>query len=269
MRQQKRKLAFTFAVLAFLTAGAVWSGWGKVVAKQRHRILRGQEAKAYDAQLRATSPNYRFDMEKLDVENLAKGWFPMQDGVTVVELYTETTLERPGIVGRLIEKVAPTLNAYTVTRTDGYAVWSAWNDGNSATWEGTVYGQNTKYSAYASMSVQYNTTNASQPPPALSWTTGGLSSPEGQAASGWHHGACNSGDVAKHALQHAMQMGWQSCAGAAAGCLFAGPAYWECLAGACTATIATFFIQELSAWTHECNKNCTWRAVSSGIYECT
>jgi hypothetical protein len=241
----------------------------EVAAVPRQRVLRGKDARDYEARLRASNAAYRQSIDRAEEALRSRGWLPEPDGVIVVELFTETVKERPGVLGWLLDELVARVSAQSVYKSDGRGIWSSWNDGNPGTWEGTFYGENYTWSAYSSASLQFDITGSGQPPVIYSSQIS-RSAQEGNLPCSWHGGACV-GFVTKHAMQHAISQAWPTCGTAAVGCIASGPAYWECLGLTCIGAITAYFINEMRAWTAECNNSCggcQWRQISPGIWEC-
>jgi hypothetical protein len=250
---------FVCLVLAGLLAGASTIGAARPAA--RERVITGAEAREYVARLRASNQRFREVMAKAEADMRARGFKPAAEGVLVVERTTEPTL-----VARLLDRLSPTLSAQSVYQGEGRAIWSPWDDGDARTWEGNIFGESYTGGVYASANFQYSTDTGWTPLTYWSSQTGASGTPG--VPTHWHGGACNGSNITDHALKHAMQNSWTSCATAAGLCKFTAIHYFNCLGTACLGSLVKGFLDDLLAWSRECKARCTWINTSAGVWQC-
>ena len=249
------------AVMIGLVAGASLTGAAK--PRERERVIKGKEARAYVAQLRAADRRYREVMEQAEADLRARGFVPVPDGVVVVERVQEPTL-----VARLLDHVVPGVAAQSVYRSDGRVIWSPWDDGDARTWEGNIFGETYTGGVYASANFQFSTDTGRWTPLNYWSSQTGTSVPPPGGPPKWHGGDCYGPKITDHALKHALENSGSTCGAAAAMCVMTSAAYFKCLAGACIAAIAKAFIDDLLVWSRECKKGCTWTNTSAGVWQC-
>lgn len=253
----------TGCALLVLALVAAASMTGAAKPSMRERVIKGKEARAYVAQLRASDKRFRDVMALAEGDLRARGYEPVPEGVVVVE-----RVQEPAVVARILDRLVPGVAAQSVYRSDGRVIWSPWNDGDARTWEGNVFGESYTGRVYAAANFQFSTDTGTWTPLTYWSSQTGTSGPPPPSPTHWHGGRCNGPNITDHALKHAMQNAASTCASAAAVCRITSFAYFNCLAGACVGTIAKGFIDDLLAWSRECRMNCKWTNTSAGVWQC-
>jgi hypothetical protein len=179
----------------------------------------------------------------------------------------------------------------TVYENDGYGVFSSWDDEDDSTWEGNVFVYHYATGRSLSIDAQLDVSGDGEEAPPIEWAEGDLEGGEEDEEPGPHpiwapgfiqvrpfvsqasyraeasrferapstRAACDcellqepGHEVADCMLWNALHDSWWVCGGAAAGCVFSGPAYFKCLGGSCLAAFVANFLEELDEFYEEC-----------------
>lgn len=246
-------------------------------------ILTGREAREWVAELRRTRPRFAAAEVRSAARLVSYGYKPT-DQVVVYFVDRNRPVRAASAWERLREFFAPSLFAQTQESSEGYAIFTSWDDGNGATWEGNMYFVDSVEPIDMSIDGQLDISQ-DQPPPVL-WASGEMTGKDGgplpidfESYGGLRpflgvaldHGAGNAGgfmnagigasqspcacgtpQLAKCLIKKGWDDSWPYCAGAAFGCLFTGPAWFACTSGGCGAAFVANVIIAGRAYSREC-----------------
>lgn len=245
-------------------------------------ILTGEDATRWYDELLKTRPRFAAAQARSQARLAARGYRSTRE-VIVYRLERRSPLQVVSANAKsptslltwrgLIDFFAPALSAQTQESAEGYAVFTAWDDGNHGTWEGNMYFIDEVEPIDTSIDGQLDITQE-QPPPVV-WASGDMAGPDGgpfpirndqlrsilrfqKAAAGDNRSLgqnrcrCGMPELAECFVKHGWDDSWPVCAGVAFGCLFTGPGWFKCTAGGCGGAFVGATILVGRAYWREC-----------------
>jgi hypothetical protein len=243
--------------------------------------LKGSDAQEFVADLTLHNARFAWKQARSAIRHSAWGAVP-DSHVIVFKVTSQQQVGSKRLLGQMAGIVFPRLFAQEVDVSDGYAIFSSYDNGNNSTWEGNVYVYDstgdTDGSYDLELDISGNNGSGSDYPPTVLQSGGYIEGPlsngpqeisdeevgkmfgpvataklvalTGGTPSAMRTGcscalmANAQGGMAKCMAHNAAANAWGWCAGAAVGCLFMGPGYPGCLAGGCIAAFVADFIGE-------------------------
>lgn len=172
----KRSLAMSTPLIAVLLTGAVGAGpapEGRQTNRLPHldanAVLTGRFAREWVADLRLKRPRFVEAQARSEARLRGRGYKPTET-VVVYAVGTRNPVRASSAWEGLVGFFAPTLVAQSQQSSEGYAIFTSWDDSNKATWEGNMYFIDGEEDLDTSIDGQLDISQ-DQPPPVL-WASG-------------------------------------------------------------------------------------------------
>lgn len=212
-----------------------------------------EEARAYLAARQRSSRRFARAQQRSRVEFESRGYSGPKHCTMVSVSTTAAAPSRTPSAGVLLNRLVQPLYAQSEYGTDGYLVFTTWNDSGTS-WVGNLFLENTSYNAWSSTNQELDTGESSSP--VFDWETG-IDADGGVTQSSpprtWQGVSCHDpAAIAAKINRRTWELAWPGIIAAGWACWLSGPGWPGCTIAWGSGAVIGAGLAQLESWVTHC-----------------